>query len=173
MNQAIDEAQGEWLIFANCGDGFYTNDALEKMCNCISDDADVIYGDAVMRDDYGDAIWRGDVSLITKKMAFCHQASMIRTSIAKEIRFNEALKIAADYNMMLAAYTKGYKFVYANSVIAVFNLDGVSSTKFEANVNERFLVRYNNGVIPENYKETSEYKKEIWYSRCRFPVSAP
>lgn len=161
MNQAIDEANGEWLVFANCGDGFYSKDALANMCEKISDDADIIYGDAVMRDEYGDAIWRGDVSIIEKKMAFCHQASMIRTTVAREIRFNEQLKIAADYNMMLASYKKGYKFVYANSIIAVFNLDGVSSTKFEANVNERFLVRHNNGVIPDGYENSKEYKKEI------------
>lgn len=161
MNQAIDEARGEWLIFANCGDGFYKKDSLAKMCEAIAPDVDVIYGDACVRDKYGDAIWRGDLSIIETKMPFCHQASMIRTAVAREIRFNESLKIAADYNMMLGAHVKGYKFKYADAVAAVFNLDGVSSTKFENNVNERFLVRFNNGVIGEDYKNSAEYKKEI------------
>lgn len=171
MNQALDEAKGEWVIFINSGDSFYTKDSLKNLCSCINSDSDVVYGNSVVRDNFGDALWHGDLSVVEKKMPFNHQSSMIKTTVARSIRFNEQLKIAADYNMVLGAYKRGCKFTYADFPIAVFCLDGVSSTNFEATTNERYQVRADNGVILKDYINSSEYKKDIRNARFKSSVN--
>lgn len=167
MNQALDKAKGDYVIFINSGDSFYTTDSLKKLCDAITSDSDVIYGNSVVRDNYGDALWRGDLSVVEKKMPFNHQSSMIKTDTARSIRFNEQLKIAADYNMVLGAYKRGCKFTYVDFPIAVFCLDGVSSTNFEATTKERFQVRADNNVIDKDYMNSSEFKSDMRKARFK------
>ena len=49
MNQAVAKAQGEYILFLNCGDSFYNERVLERAAECIdkhqSERPLVVYGD--------------------------------------------------------------------------------------------------------------------------------
>lgn len=54
MNKGIHKASGKYTIFMNSGDYFASNDMLAKVDPYLSSDADVVYGDTLMR--YGGGI---------------------------------------------------------------------------------------------------------------------
>ena len=43
MNQGIEEAQGDYLIFMNCGDWFYSTEALREIAEGIGEDREPLY----------------------------------------------------------------------------------------------------------------------------------
>ena len=50
MNQAVEEAKGDYLIFMNCGDYFYAPQTLETIANAIGEEkAPLYYGNCYDR----------------------------------------------------------------------------------------------------------------------------
>lgn len=158
MNQAIDFSEGNWVIFMNAGDEFYSDSVLEDI---FSKDikADILYGDALVYDRWGSALWCGDERLIRKKMPFCHQACLISRRVLAKYKFDLYYKIAADYNLILTLFAEGYKFYNVNLIVAKYSLDGVSSTKYLAAFEERSNIRIAHKCVLLNYKSSIEYRK--------------
>lgn len=146
MNQAVTYCNGEWIIFINSGDEFYNKNVLNDVFydKCYKDN-EVLYGDAVVRDEAGDAIWKADISLIRKKMPFCHQSCFIKRNILLNNPFDTKYKIAADYNNILELYMQQVNFLNLRMIISIFDLNGVSSVKFVERSKERNQVIRNNG----------------------------
>lgn len=142
MNQAVSYCEGEWIIFINCGDSFYRSNALEQIFSESENyqKKGILYGDAIVRDESGDAVWKADFGKVKKKMPFCHQSCFIRRVLLVQHPFNTKLRIAADYNNILELYEIKEEFYNLNKVIAIFKLDGISSTDFVRRYKERNAV---------------------------------
>ncbi len=167
MNAAIDMATGEWIFFLNSGDRFVSKEVLSIISKSLNEEYDVVYGNVIMSDGTEDSRWKGDISLIEKKMPFGHQACFMKTSIVRQYKFDEQFKIAADYNMVLRSYKEGRKFCYVDTDIARFDMDGVSSTFFCATTRERYAVRSSNHVLKPNYNKSLEYKKDMFIAKIK------
>ncbi len=71
-------------------------------------------------------------------MAFCHQASFVRTSIMKEYKFDLDYKLSADFDFMYRAYTANKKFIYVNRLICLFDFrEGASRNNALQSIYER------------------------------------
>ncbi len=61
-------------------------------------------------------------------MPYGHQGMLARTSCVREVGgFDERYRLAADYDMVLKFHLMAKKIHYANKVIAVFSLGGMST----------------------------------------------
>lgn len=134
MNKGILASKGEWIIFINVGDYFYSGDVLKKIftenVSAITD-ADIIYGRSVMY--YADGkqiemipphyiseMWRGPV--------FRHGAMLTKTSILKRELFSleKKYKISSDFEQIYRLYKKNYVFKKADVKVLLFEKEGVS-----------------------------------------------
>lgn len=121
MNKAIDKASGEWIIFMNAGDTFYSNDSIKKFLQDVNTYTEL----------YNGAINFIDSTTCEEKIRFpnglekvwitvpCwHQASFIKTSLMKEYKYSLEYKIAGDHDFYLKCFKDNKKFQFTNTIIA-------------------------------------------------------
>jgi len=130
MNKGITLAKGDWINFMNAGDTFASKNVLEKIFKNVSykENIGVIYGQTYssngkyVSEAYLDPFWKTDNYL--HSMGFCHQSTFVRGNIAKKHFFNTNYKVAADFDMMYNIYNNGYKFVYVDFIVSIFDASG-------------------------------------------------
>ena len=127
MNKGIDMATGDWIVFMNSGDTFYSSNSIQQAFSTETE-ADVIYGDVKVIASFG--------SYETKPyplnyleigiMPFCHQASFIKTELIRKHKFNIEYKISADYNLFLSIWKESKSFFYIPITIAIYDISQCS-----------------------------------------------
>ena len=142
MNKAIKMAHGEFCIFMNSGDHFYSATVLDEVLPSLND-ADIYTGYTLRIGDKQVDIWAPPAEMDMHFMMYdslSHQATFTRTSILKEHPFSEEYKIVSDWESFFKAwYQQKCKYQMLDSTIAVYYLDGLSSN-FEQWIKERKLV---------------------------------
>ena len=159
MNQAVEEAKGEYVFFLNCGDRLFDETVLEKVAGKIEavkhpsgDERDnareeATQGNAEKREDaqqrliiYGNVQWKEKQSLIVppaKITGFtcyrnvpCHQACFYDARLCKEKPFETKYKIRGDYEHFLwCHYRGGAKECYLEITVAEYEGGGYSESK--------------------------------------------
>jgi len=159
MNKGIDKASGEWCIMLNSGDALCSSDTLSNVFSKKKTEADVVYGDTKNIEGKYCRVNKGNnIDLMTLQMPFCHQSSLVRTSIHRQYKFNTEYKISSVYNSFLRMYMDGKKFEYIDEVISLFDCSGVSSTNFWAVRKEYYKIKKANSI---KRNPTKEIKKLI------------
>ena len=127
MNKGIDVAKGEYCIFMNSGDCFYNLSVLSDVLPSL-DDKDVIAGTIVISDG------RTYASPEQISLSFLyfetihHQASIIKTNLLKEYKYDEKYRIAADYKFWLQTLIiRNCTYAAIKNIIAIYDVTGVSS----------------------------------------------
>ena len=135
MNQAVKKAQGEYLIFLNCGDVFYDGGVLERAARRIqSEQGDaplVLYGDT-----YGA---KNDVLIAAPPQIDgfacyrnipCHQSCFYDARLCREKPYCAEYRIRADYDHFLWCYYRaGAQMVYLGDVVAAYEGGGYSESR--------------------------------------------
>lgn len=135
MNQAVKKAQGEYLLFLNCGDVFYDAGVLEQ----ASRRAEQEQGDAPLVL-YGDTYGAKNDVLITAPSEIdgfacyrnipCHQSCFYDARLCKEKPYCAEYRIRADYDHFLWCYYRaGARMVYLDSVVASYEGGGYSESR--------------------------------------------
>lgn len=146
MNEAVEHCTGDWVIFLNAGDYFAGSSVLQDIFSKKDySKVDVLYGDATIVDRPQRSIWVGNLKDIPNKMPFCHQTCFTRRELLMKNKFDESYRIAADYNLIYSLYDQKRKFQYLEKVVSIFNLDGISSTKYFLRVKEQHRVIKSHG----------------------------
>ena len=132
MNKAIKMASGKWLNFMNAGDHFVNSVVIAEISDWFNSDSDVLYGDTILELERSHLIIiKANTEALANPrsmaMGYYHQSSFVKTELAKLYPFDLSFKLAADFNMMLTLYRKGYKFSYVGVPIAYYDTQGVSS----------------------------------------------
>lgn len=142
MNKAIKMAHGEFCIFMNSGDHFYSPTVLDEVLPSLND-ADICTGYTLRIGDKQVDIWAPPAELDMHFMMYdslSHQATFTRTSILKERPFSEEYKIVSDWESFFEAwYQQKCKYQMLDSTIAVYYWDGLSGN-FDLWIKERKLV---------------------------------
>lgn len=132
MNQGIEEAKGDYLIFMNCGDWFYTADALKAIAEGIGEAREPLY--------YGKCFDRmtGQVRAYPKQLTrmtcyrtmICHQATVYRADVLKNRPYDLSYPILADRETLwhLVCQEKVTP-VYLDTVIADYQGGGASASE--------------------------------------------
>ena len=142
MNKGINVAKGEYLLFLNSGDHFYSKDSLclYKPYLLKDDKKDIIYGNIEVISD------KVKIKLYPKRLAFSyfvietlpHPASLIKKTCFNNFMYDEHLKIVSDWKFfMIGICKRNFSYQYINQVITTFYEDGISSVNPELVEQER------------------------------------
>lgn len=171
MNKGASLAKGDWLYFLNAGDSLRGPDMLNGLSGflCEQSESSVVYGDIALRDDPDsgtDVVAKaGPLSELYKRMPFCHQSALVKTSLAREHPFDCRYRIAADYDFFLWAYSAGKRFKYFPETVAVFDTNGISSTNWIQMAKEYRAVQLkNNSPAAQGIVGLARYAKELLHA---------
>lgn len=134
MNKGIIHAHGEWIIFMNAGDSFYSNEVLSHFIPKINNKTIIAYGDSM--------IWLKEVHYIRPKfpidclktkMCIPHQSTLVRLDYHKEHLFDISFRSSGDFDFFHKAYVNdAVEFQYIPVIISNFDGEtGISKDNFE------------------------------------------
>lgn len=146
MNQAVEQAKGEYVYFLNCGDVFYDKDVLQRVREQIEANRKRKEEGTEKGENSGRYLFYGDIRerLTGERVASnpsmdafgcyrnvpCHQACFYGKCLMKEKKFNIRYKVRADYEHFLWCFFQGgAETVYMPLVIADYEGGGFSETK--------------------------------------------
>lgn len=153
MNRGISIANGDWLIFMNCGDTFVSDNVLMDVFSTSSDifSYDVIYGDAILNLSWAKFLVSSEpLDMIKYHLPFCHQSVFCRSALLKEYSFNLKYKLAADYDLFYKLYKIGCRFIHVDIALSNYCPEGGASAsnsyKCFCEIKEISLNEYKNFV---------------------------
>ncbi len=135
MNQAVTHAEGDFVIFMNCGDVFHHATVLEETAHVITKEGTkqnlVLYGNTYSEKN------KVLISAAPKITGFtcyrnipCHQSCFYAIKLCKDKPYQPAYRIRADYDHFLwCFYVARAKMVYMNMTVAVYEGGGYSESK--------------------------------------------
>jgi glycosyltransferase involved in cell wall biosynthesis len=149
MNKGLKNASGDFVWFMNAGDEINDNQVVEKIYKAISDEIDVLYGDAFFVDNDGNI--QGLRSEITPHrlpkdlkwqdmklgMLVCHQAFIARKSIAPLYMENN---LSADVDWEIECLKQAREVKYLNFVVAKYLTGGISNKQLKRSLLDRYEV---------------------------------
>lgn len=177
MNKGILAANGEYVIFMNGGDYFYSCYTLDAIKREFDYNIDILYGNAifVQKDkkfqvDFPDKL---NFSFFYSN-SLCHQSIFYKRSLFDNYLFNENLRIVSDWEFNIkniCLFNKTYKHIH--SVICYYDLNGISNNLKKIDSIERktilkkfFFAFYNDYKMSINQLTESTNKPEIKDLSC-------
>lgn len=142
MNKGVAVAHGEYCIFMNSGDCFYSRTVLSDILN-TDEDKDIITGITIGKDEKD--VWfdiSEPISLLTfYRGTISHQASFIRTTLLKKNPYSEDLHIVADWEFWIKTLIlNNCSHIFCDIIIVQIEPNGISVINAEEREHERKLV---------------------------------
>lgn len=131
MNKGIRQAKGEYCIFLNSGDFFYSSTTLTELFDTGRTE-DILYGN-ILIDDHGKKFKGTSPDIISFDYLYVtslhHPASIIRRKLLLDAGlFSEEYRYVSDWAFFIdALFLLNCSYSYVDQIIAIFNCDGVSS----------------------------------------------
>jgi len=143
MNKGLAAATGEYVVFMNSGDEFYTRDTVQSVF-ASAPDADIYYGETEMIDDEGKSLGERRHKVpenftwedFKYGMSISHQAIYVRSAIAEP--YDRRYKLSADIDWIIRAAQKAKKIVNVHRYVAKYLVGGMSKAKHRQSLMERF-----------------------------------
>jgi glycosyltransferase involved in cell wall biosynthesis len=144
MNQAVSCAEGDYVLFLNCGDIFYDKNVLENTVKYIkshlSGDNDKNTGKQKLQVLYGDTYSIKTDTLIASPPQIdgftcyrnipCHQSCFYSTQLCRQKPYNPQYKIRADYEHFLwCYYIAGAQMHHMGFTVSAYEGGGYSESK--------------------------------------------
>lgn len=171
MNQAVEKAAGEYILFLNCGDTFYDDKVLERAAACLEkEDAGapiVLYGDTFGEKNHVMIAAPGHIDgSVCYRNIPCHQSCFYAAELCKKKPYDLQYRIRADYDHFLwCFYQAKAKMIYMGSAAASYEGGGYSESK-----ENRSRDKEEHRLITEKYMSADELKK---YRRAMLLTLAP
>lgn len=135
MNQAVAHAEGDFVIFMNCGDFFHHNTVLEETARRVEQEGTkenmVLYGDTYSE--------KNDVLIVSApeitgftcyRNIPCHQSCFYATKLCKDKPYDAGYRIRADYDHFLwCYYVAKAKMIRLNMTVSSYEGGGYSENK--------------------------------------------
>lgn len=168
MNNGIDRAQGDYVLFLNAGDKFYSSDVLAEIIAKVNGRLpDVIYGDCMLIDRCVASICKTDHTQLKEHMSIGHPSTLVRADVIKANKFDTTYRIAADYNMMLGLYMKNMEFLHLDLIISKFYLGGISSVQVVKTKKEVCSIQESHGIQVDVEAVLAKAKKTEFKNKLR------
>ena len=147
MNKAIKMAAGEWIIFMNCGDLFYSNNILEIVREQLKNNAcDILIGDIVIKNNDLYKYKKAKFIDLHHEIDICHQSTFTKTALLKERNYAEKYKLAADREFFCHVVASGGKVFVWHMPLAIYLEGGASAGakghKEILDINDKYGVPY-------------------------------
>ena len=179
MNKAIDNANGDYLVFLNAGDKFHSDDTLKRIVETVSsvhgnefDEATwpaVLYGETDIVDDNGVFLrhrrlqtpevlsWRSFLS----GMLVCHQRFYVRTDMARQFHYNLRYRFSGDFDwcirIMKDAQQQGLSLFNTRMVLTDYLSEGMTTKNHRKSLLERFR------IMCRHYGYLTAIGQHLWF----------
>ena len=154
MNKGLALAKGDYVLFMNSGDEFYSSDTVGSVF-ASAENADIYYGETEMIDANSKSLgqrrhkapenftWRS----FNYGMSISHQAIYIKRAIVEP--FNRKYELSADIDWILNAAKKAKTIVNTHQYVAKYLVGGMSKAKHRQSLSERFdIMKQYYGLVP-------------------------
>jgi glycosyltransferase involved in cell wall biosynthesis len=143
MNKGARLASGDWILYMNAGDLFYSPNSLTQLTNILNSDADVILAgvEEVLVDNLETRYFQRMPKLlkeIWRSMPTSHQATLVRLSCQQEYNFDTSYTWCADHDMLGRMYRDGKKFLIQDILFCIFDCNSQNSRDMMIHVRERW-----------------------------------
>ena len=137
MNKGVAVAKGEYCLFMNSGDTFYSNDVIKLVYKKADFNSDIIAGDVARNGGICDSP-NEITGVFMVKSALCHQTSFIKTETLRRLPYDESLKIVSDWKHMfqLLVIANG-SYQHVKVVICEYDTTGFSAINWQVLADER------------------------------------
>lgn len=162
MNKGIEAANGEYLLFLNSGDKFYTENSISISSEYLKNE-DLVYFDLeIVENETSSYIkkYPSELSLYYFYYeALPHPATFIKKSAFERFGlYDENLKIVSDWKwFMLSICTHQCTFKHIDKILSTFYLDGISSNK----ENQEKISKERNLVFETSYPRVKDNLKML------------
>jgi len=167
MNKAVKIAHGDYCIFMNAGDTFFSSLVLEKVVGYLRG-ADFYSGCSVFVDGLNTLTWFPPQYLSLDfflKDALNHQATFNRTAFLLEHPYDEDIPVVADWELTVRMFLQN-KCTYSplKDMVAIYYLDGMSSTRKSVCEKERLKALHSIiDSLPDSKEKVTYVRKLILY----------
>ncbi|CAN5337598.1 glycosyltransferase family 2 protein [soil metagenome] len=153
MNKGLKHATGDYILFLNAGDEFFSAETLSQIF--ALGDADVYYGNTAVVDETGKALGDRRLSppeVLTWKslkfgMCVSHQSFIAKLSLCENYNLNYL--ISADIDWVISVLKKAKKITNTKNYISKFLEGGTSNKRRKKALGERFAIMSKQyGFIP-------------------------
>lgn len=176
MNKGVSLASGDYCIFMNAGDVFYSNDVLKIVNSQLDGKTSIIMGNQVYVNSKGFSHYGHHWKSVTLRCLFrgslFHQASFIRRSDLLSTPYDESLRMVSDWKFahdILIQQNKAYKGIDIN--VCLFDTGGITNTNVELRIRECKQVldsMYPKKVQADYIHDEITYKK--WWNINRYII---
>ena len=145
MNKGLKNATGDYVLFMNSGDTFYTNTTVNNVFKNF-ENADIYYGDTQIVNskgiDLGHRRLRPPKALNWKSfkqgMLVCHQSIFIKRKLAD--LYNLKYKFSSDFDWVIKALKKSKKIKNTELIISKYLSEGITTNNRKKSLIERFKI---------------------------------
>lgn len=137
MNKAISHSKGDYILFLNADDCFYSHDILLKISSIIYKlRPDIIYGDIIYKDVDKNVVTRywktnhGNFNKFKWGWRTAHPAFIISRQLSQKVGFfNKRYLIASDLDFMIRSFKESNKKpYYLEEIFVCMSEGGISSS---------------------------------------------
>lgn len=141
MNRAVKRAKGDYIIFMNAGDVFYSEDTLSKVCAILTaKPVDVLYGRHVIYsgNHVSDEITPKPIGCLWKRMVFSHQSMFAKRSLLAKFPF-DVESLSSDHTQIYEMYSNDAVFYETDLCICRYLDGGLSVQHYRRSISDRLL----------------------------------
>lgn len=143
MNKSVKLATGDWILFMNAGDCFYSKNTVTKMFSDFHEQIGVVFGDTISEKDGCEIITRYQPNWWRHKyMPSCHQSIFVRRELLLRNPFQLRFRIVADVYSFKCFREQNVQFKYIPEIVARYDISEGISQNPEKYMKELFLVLY-------------------------------
>ncbi|MBR6369426.1 MAG: glycosyltransferase [Bacteroidaceae bacterium] len=135
QNKGVQHASGEYCIFMNSGDLFYSNDVLECVAKELKDGVDIAVGNTYFYKNESENRYAYAPEYITLWRVYIginHQSAFIKRQLLLDNPYDETYKISADFKFWLQELVlKERSYIHIKKVVAQYDMNGISSLEYK------------------------------------------
>ncbi|MFD2874565.1 glycosyltransferase family 2 protein [Mucilaginibacter ximonensis] len=160
MNKGLALATGDYVIFMNSADEFYSPETVAQVF-ASTPDADIYYGETEMiganNESLGQRRHKAPENFTWRNfkygMSISHQAIYIKRSLVEP--YDPKYQLSADIDWILRAAKKAKTIVNVHQYVAKYKVGGMSKHKHRQSLMERFdIMKRYYGLIPTIFNHT-------------------
>jgi glycosyltransferase involved in cell wall biosynthesis len=164
MNKGALAATGDWIIFMNSGDQFFSESTLAQVATHLDSSVDVVYGGftSIVVDRYQTRVFQRvpqKLSDIWHHIPTCHQSIFVKTKLQVQFPFNTSFTWCADHDFLVRLYVGACSFKELPMMISKFDVSDRQSRDILTYTKERWRISKH---LAHPLKRNIYFLKEYW-----------